>query len=216
MTIQRESTVFDGITAYHRHVFPSIRPKMEQLTLGQQPSTLLIACIDSRISPQEFMQSEPGELCVFRSIGNVIPHYQQQTPSNFEMAIDSAINMFKVKHIIVCGHSYCAFINNMMTSQSSNKKTRSRNHAYIDSLRSEYETMLTDDSTTLETLTENNVSLQIKKLKQYPSVIDALEKQTLKLHGWIYHFDKGDISFYNRKLGTFINRAEAAVQEQQS
>ncbi|KUO69800.1 MAG: carbonic anhydrase, partial [Desulfosporosinus sp. BRH_c37] len=83
-----------------------------RLKRHQEPHTLFITCSDSRVVPQLITKSLPGELFVVRNIANIIPKYKESheyvaTTSATTAAIEYAVNILKVKSIIICGHSNC-------------------------------------------------------------------------------------------------------------
>ncbi|HEY8614495.1 MAG TPA: carbonic anhydrase [Roseomonas sp.] len=79
---------------------------------GQQPTTLMIACVDSRVAPEVVFDADPGEMIVVRNVANLVPPYQPD--SNYHgtsAAIEFAVRQLKVRHIVVCGHATCGGIN---------------------------------------------------------------------------------------------------------
>ena len=78
---------------------------------GQQPNTLMIACVDSRVAPEVVFDADPGEMLVVRNVANLVPPYQPD--ANYHgtsAAIEFAVRQLKVAHIIVCGHASCGGI----------------------------------------------------------------------------------------------------------
>ena len=79
---------------------------------GQQPTTLMIACVDSRVAPEVVFDADPGEMIVVRNVANLVPPYQPD--SNYHgtsAAIEFAVRQLKVRDIAVCGHASCGGIN---------------------------------------------------------------------------------------------------------
>src|ERR1700693_2569793 len=100
-----------GIVTFRRHVRPGYRKQFAHLALGQSPDTLFIACSDSRVVPNSFASTDPGDLFVIRNVGNLIPPCDQDGYSQADesewAAIEFAIFALNVSDIIVCGHSEC-------------------------------------------------------------------------------------------------------------
>jgi len=79
---------------------------------GQQPTTLMIACVDSRVAPEVVFDADPGEMIVVRNVANLVPPYQPD--ANYHgtsAAIEFAVRQLLVRHIVVCGHASCGGIN---------------------------------------------------------------------------------------------------------
>lgn len=79
---------------------------------GQQPTTLMIACVDSRVAPEVVFDADPGEMLVVRNVANLVPPYQPDAGYHgTSAAIEFAVRQLKVRHIVVCGHASCGGIN---------------------------------------------------------------------------------------------------------
>src|SRR3954466_9946866 len=100
-----------GIVDFRKNVRPAVKETFSRLALGQRPDTLFIACSDSRVVPNLFASSDPGDLFVIRNVGNLIPPCGVQGHSASDeseaAAIEFALQSLPVAQIIVCGHSEC-------------------------------------------------------------------------------------------------------------
>jgi carbonic anhydrase len=159
------------------------------LSRQQKPEYLWIGCSDSRVPANEIVDMLPGEIFVHRNIANLVVH----TDLNCLSVIQYAVEVLRVKHIIVCGHYGCGGIttalaegdHGLIDNWLQNVKDVYRYHrARIDSLESEQEKQ--------DVMCELNVIEQVINLAN-TTVVQAAWKggQTLAVHGWIYSIDNG-------------------------
>src|SRR3954471_16096395 len=98
-----------GIVDFRQNVRPKVKDTFAQLALGQRPDTLFIACSDSRVVPNLFASSDPGDLFVIRNVGNLIPPCGEKGRSTSDeseaAAIEFALLNLTVTEIVICGHS---------------------------------------------------------------------------------------------------------------
>ena len=104
--------MLDGLEVYHRRMAPHIRPHMEKLAEGPLAETLFITCTDSRIVPNALTSSGPGDMFTLRNIGNLVP--SAQLDSSVEAAIAYAVGRLEVSSIVVCGHSGCSAMDELL------------------------------------------------------------------------------------------------------
>ena len=83
-----------GLRKFQEEVFPAKRELFERLAKGQQPSTLFITCADSRVVPDLFTQSDPGEIFVIRNAGNIVPTYGGSAMGGVSATIEYAVVAF--------------------------------------------------------------------------------------------------------------------------
>src|SRR5258708_39511440 len=97
-----------GIIEFRKNALPSYGEKFARLALGQKPDTLFIACSDSRVVPNLFASTNPGDLFVLRNIGNLIPpSCCQSHDSSASAVMEFSLFSLNISDIIVCGHSEC-------------------------------------------------------------------------------------------------------------
>jgi carbonic anhydrase len=101
--------LIQGIVDFRKNLTKESRALFAKLALGQKPDTLFIACSDSRVVPNLFASTDPGDLFVLRNIGNLIPPFSCSCQDDSAAAvIEFSISSLKVSDIVVCGHSECA------------------------------------------------------------------------------------------------------------
>ncbi len=161
----------------------------ERLAQQQSPEYLWIGCSDSRLPPNEITGLMPGELFVHRNVANVVVH----TDFNCLSVIEFAVEVLKVKHIIVCGHYGCtgvqAALRNLELGLIDNWLRHVRD-VYI-----EHETQLqrvAEESHRWERLCELNVVKQVNNVCNTTVVQSAWKRgQQLSVHGWVYDIHDG-------------------------
>jgi carbonic anhydrase len=162
-----------------------------RLSHVQTPEFLWIGCSDSRVPADKITGTQPGEIFVHRNIANMVVH----TDINLLSVLEYAVEVLKVKHIIVCGHYGCGGVKAAMGNHSLgiiNKWLRNIKDVYrihrdeIDKIENE------EDRT--NKLIEFNVSEQIMNLAK-TSIIQKAWKQDQRphLHGWVYGLNNGII-----------------------
>ncbi|RYJ42746.1 carbonate dehydratase [Flavobacterium beibuense] len=160
-----------------------------RLADGQSPPLLWIGCSDSRVPANEIVGAQPGEVFVHRNIANMVVH----SDMNMLSVLDYAVNVLKVKHVIVCGHYGCGGVKAAMGNASiglidnwiRHIKDVYRHHkTYLDSIVNEDERF--------NTFVEINVKEQVFDLAKTSIVQGAWKNgQSLHLHGWVYGVGSG-------------------------
>ncbi len=155
----------------------------------QTPEFLWIGCSDSRVPANEITNTAPGEIFVHRNIANLVVH----TDLNMLSVLQYAVQVLKVKHIIVCGHYGCGGVRAAMGHQNLgliNKWLRNIKDVYY--FHKEELEALPDDGARVDRLTELNVQEQVMNLAK-TSIIQMAwkEHQRPTLHGWVYRLTDG-------------------------
>ena len=185
--------IASGIEKFRTLVYPQMQREFKELETGQSPEALFITCSDSRINPNLVTQTDPGELFVIRNAGNIVPRHGTGELS-VEATIQYAVDVLKVKHIVVCGHSHCGAITGLMNLNSLESMPAIRD--WVKKSETVLDRVDRETGTVSEAINAN-VVLQLEHLMEYPYVAKAVEDGRLKLHGWVYHFESGKVEFLN-------------------
>src|SRR5579863_922957 len=104
--------LLDGYRTFRTQRLPTEQTRYRELSeRGQSPEVMVIGCCDSRVSPEVIFDVGPGELFVMRNIANLVPVYQpDQNAHGVSAALEFAVNVLRVKHIVVLGHAQCGGI----------------------------------------------------------------------------------------------------------
>src|SRR5689334_8142040 len=111
-TITFPTRLLDGCRTFAYERLPTEQSRYRQLSVhGQSPEVMVIGCCDSRVSPEVIFDAGPGELFVMRNIANLVPTYQPDSAAHgVSAALEFAVQVLKVKHIVVLGHAQCGGI----------------------------------------------------------------------------------------------------------
>jgi carbonic anhydrase len=164
----------------------------ERLSHLQTPAFLWIGCSDSRVPADKITGTQPGEIFVHRNLANLVIH----TDVNMLSVLDYAVNILKVRHVIVCGHYGCGGIKAALTQHDYKYILNMwlRNIKDVYRLHQEELEAIKDMEERSDRLTELNVKEQLMHLAK-TSIIQRAWKQNqgLQLHGWVYGLKDGII-----------------------
>ncbi len=174
---------------------PTFFTRLEQI---QAPTFLWIGCSDSRVPANEIVGLDPGELFVHRNVANVVVH----TDLNCLSVLQFAVDVLKVKHVIVCGHYGCGGIRAAMSKQSHGLIDNWLRH--VQDVERDYEdelALITDTQTRENRLCELNVTEQVRNVARTTIMHDAWRNgHDVRLHGWIYGLKDGLLTDLNVKV----------------
>ena len=166
-----------------------------RLESQQAPEFLWIGCSDSRVPANEIVGLDPGELFVHRNVANVVVH----TDLNCLSVLQFAVDVLKVKHVIVCGHYGCGGIRAAMEKQSHGLIDNWLRH--VQDVERDYEAelaLIADAQAREDRLCELNVAEQVRNVARTTIVQDAWRNgHGVQLHGWIYGLKDGLITDLN-------------------
>jgi carbonic anhydrase len=202
-----------GIHHFHDHVFRTRREFFERLAQGQHPLALFITCSDSRVQPNLITQTEPGELFILRNAGNLIPPHGAANGGE-GATIEYAVSVLGIEDIIVCGHSCCGAMQSMLEPESVAElpavaKWLCHADATRRIIREVYGHLEPDKR--LTAAVEENVLVQLENLRTHPSVAAGLARGRLKLHGWVYKMETGEVFAYDPASGQFAPLREDSL-----
>jgi carbonic anhydrase len=178
----------------------------EKLSHQQSPSYLWIGCSDSRVPANQIVGLLPGELFVHRNVANLVGH----TDLNCLAVLQFAVDVLKVRHVIVCGHYGCSGIRAALRGDRLGLadnwlravKDVAIKHAGLLAKAG-------DQASRSNLLCELNVIEQVLHVCQCPVVIDAWERgQDLAVHGWIYGLHDGLL----RDLNVCVTKGQEASE----
>src|SRR5580658_6489345 len=194
-------TLIEGHKRFHRDIFPHKKAQYHLLAESQAPEYLFITCSDSRIVPDLILQTGPGDLFISRCIGNVVP-VSGADMDGITATIEYAVEVLKVKHIILCGHSDCGALKAALNRKDLEKLPKaSRWLRHIEGAFTHRQPLDPADgeSAELVSLIQGNVVAQLANLRSQPSVARAITSGALEVHGWYYDILTGHIEQYDEQ-----------------
>jgi carbonic anhydrase len=162
----------------------------EKLGQGQSPEFLYIGCSDSRVTAEELMGLQPGEVFVHRNIANMVPN----TDINSMSVINYAVVHLKVNHIVVCGHYGCGGVQAaMQQSDLGILNPWLRNIRDVYRIHNKELDAITNEEEKYKRLTELNVQEQCMNIIKTAEVQKANRERNLKVYGWIFDIHSGKL-----------------------
>ena len=197
--------LLDGYAKFRNQVFPQQKDRFRLLADRQAPDALFITCSDSRVVPDLILQTEPGDIFVCRTAGNIVPPHGQMA-GGVSATIEYAVEVLNVSHIIVCGHSDCGAIKAITDRRDlSRLPLTAKWLGFIEPAWKHLESGIPDDPRVLHTaLIHANVIAQYEHLRTHPEVARALAHKKLQVHGWYYDILTGAIEAYDPQDRKFI------------
>ncbi|MCE2982719.1 MAG: carbonic anhydrase [Parachlamydia sp.] len=206
----------EGIVEFRKNLTDDYRRLFAQLALGHKPDVLFIACCDSRVVPNLFASTNPGDLFVLRNIGNMVPPLSAQAENSPLAALEFATHSLQVKDIVICGHSECGAMQAIIEGVDERSSPHLAAwlqwgvHSYT---RLKEKGAIDKELSPHNQLSQMNVLQQMDHLRSHAFIADRLEKKKVRLHGWWFDIAKADVYCYEAALHSFIliDREEAQV-----
>lgn len=205
-----------GLREFKTNYFATHQDLFIELTQGQKPRVLFITCSDSRIVPNLITQAEVGELFIIRNAGNIIPPFGACNGGE-GATVEYAVHSLGIEQIIICGHSHCGAIKGLLKLNELQEdmplmynwlKHTEATRRLIKENYSHYE-----GEALLEVAIAENVLTQIENLRTYPIIHSRLYQGRLKLYGWIYHLETGEVLAYDPESHAYITPQTQILDE---
>jgi len=212
-----------GIVEFRRARRPDYAETFARLALEQKPDALFVACSDSRVVPNLFASTEPGDLFVVRNVGNLIPPCgtggRSASDESEAAAVEFALRVLRVRDVIICGHSECGAMRSLCESnppaEAPNLSSWLR-HAQtaLDRLTTPSPWLQDPRLAQLaphDIVSQLNVLAQIEHLRTYPAVKEMEQAGTLAIHGWWFDIAGADVYAFDERRRCFVLLDERTV-----
>lgn len=209
--------LLDGHATFHSRVPRNERRFLRSLASeGQSPDALFVGCSDSRVVPEILTNSSPGQLFVVRNIANLVPPLAHADAS-VGAAIEYAVGHLKVAHVIVCGHYGCGGVKAAIDGLDHVHALPSL-HEWLGDVGQAVD-RVRDPALAPTTLwrraVEESVEQQLLHLMTYPCVAEAVSKEALEIHGWVYDLHTLRLWVFDPESSTF-RRADELLSSGQT
>lgn len=184
------SKIFSNNRAWIAERLSGDKDYFTNLGKGQSPEILYIGCSDSRVSSEDLMGVQPGDVFVHRNIANMVPN----TDLNVMSVINYAVIHLKVKHVVVCGHYSCGGVKAAMQS-----KDLGLLNPWLRNIRDVYRLHKVEldkiecEDKKYDRLVELNVQEQCINVLKTADVQQAIRERSITVHGWVWDIHTGEL-----------------------
>lgn len=195
----------EGYKKFHKKYFANSAKLYQRLVRdGQSPTSLVIACSDSRVDPSILFNCKPGEIFVVRNVANLVPPCEPDDKHHgTSAAIEFAVNSLGIRNIVILGHSKCAGIRHLMTYCDKND-----DYSFVTSWvkiaeeakKTTKEFFHEDEMLCCE---HNSLLVSYKNLLTFHWVKSLVDIGELKIFLWHFCLETGEISEFNHEIREF-------------
>ena len=204
------SNLINGYKTFYKKYFQDQSQLFNEFLIhGQQPKILFIACCDSRVDPAIVTNSKPGEIFVVRNIANLVPPYQEDGGYHgISAALEFAVQVLSVHHIVIFGHSQCGGIASLFNDQNNIEQKKSFINTWMEialpaykKIGKEYSHVSSQEKITL--CEQESLCNSLKNLETFPWISEKIKNNTLTTHAWYFDLENGIIKSFNKEKKNF-------------
>lgn len=197
-----------GFRVFQKDYFGSHSAHFEPLKNGQSPKTMIIGCSDSRVDPALLTNSAPGDIFMVRNVANLVPPYEtDDSLHGVSAALEFAVCILEVEHIIVLGHSQCGGIKTLMQGncEAHGGTFISRWMSIAAPARDRIRAELAEKDADHQQYAAGQAAilLSIENLRSFPFINERVSQGSLSLHGWYFDLREGELLEYRADEGAF-------------
>lgn len=178
---------------------------------GQHPRAMVISCCDSRVHVTSIFGADQGEFFIHRNIANLVPpHKPDGDLHGTSAALEYAVNVLKVAHIVVMGHSNCGGVKGCFDMCSGHAPELEQKESYVgrwmDLLRPGYDRTadIADAAARTRAMERQAVLVSLENLMTFPFVATAVEAEEMTLHGLWNDIGEGGLEQFDPARGEFV------------
>jgi carbonic anhydrase len=198
-----------GFLEFRRVTFEPKRSQFEQLAEKQQPRVMMIACSDARVDPAILTNADPGDLFMVRNVANLVPpRAMDDAQHGISAALEYGVKALGVEHIIVFGHMGCGGIHALLTADAAIDEEHGFIHRWLriaDEARRRTLIVARHEpiETQLRILEQEAIKTSLANLLTFPWIEERVAAGGLRLHGWSFDIDQGEVHTYVPENGVF-------------
>ncbi|MCP4969727.1 MAG: carbonic anhydrase [Arcobacter sp.] len=206
-----------GNEIFRKNQLPKIEHELKDLVEnGQHPEVMFIGCSDSRVTPDLMLSTRPGDMFILRNVGNFVPPFKHDEDFHGSAAaIEYAVAVLKVKHIIICGHSHCGACQSLYQDIPNNDSLIHVKTWLNLGQKAKEKTLknknFTNDQEKFRETERNSIIHQLDNLLTYPDIERLLKSNELQIHGWYYDIGSAKIDFYDKENDVFKPLSEMPI-----
>jgi len=206
--------LIEGYRTFSSQRLPTEQTRYRELSeRGQSPAVMLIGCSDSRVSPEVIFDAGPGELFIVRNVANLVPVYEPDGGAHgVSAALEYAVTVLRIKHIVVMGHAQCggirAFIDKI-EPLSPGDFIGKWMQMFIkpgEVVEQRERESMQDFVTRIE---KAAVFRSLENLMTFPFVRHAVERREINLHGAYFGVAEGSLFVLDREMKEFRSVRES-------
>jgi carbonic anhydrase len=200
--------LIEGYRAFRSGRLPAEQSRYRELAeRGQSPEIMVIGCCDSRVSPEVIFDARPGELFVVRNVANLVPPYAPDgSYHGVSAALEFAVSVLRVKHIVVLGHAGCGGVRAFaeQTPPLSPGDFIGKWMSLIAPVAEKLGPRNNGQADYLARLKQASIAKTLDNLLTFPRLRTLIERGEVTLHGAYFGVATGELSILDRQSGCFV------------
>jgi carbonic anhydrase len=197
--------LIDGFGRFRARHFATGNHLYRRLTReGQAPQIMVIACCDSRVDPAIVTDCDPGDLFVVRNVANLVPPFE--TGGHYHgtsAALEFAVRVLSVRHVVVFGHAHCGGIRALIGGIPGEGDVGQFIRPWMEIATEARVPGGTDDQAARAT-EQAAIRVSLRNLMSFPWVAERVADGRLALHGWYFDLDQGELLRYNADQDRYL------------
>jgi len=209
MQVKNIHQFIEGFQRFQSKYFAGEDRLYDQLNHGQNPTTLLIGCCDSRVDPALLLDCDPGDIFVVRNVANLVPPCSESEHQHgVSAAIQFAVETLNVQRIIVMGHEKCGGIRALMQGYQPSRQLDFIGPwmRIVEPVKQQVLASLSQypQSAQNRACELGAIIMSLHNLRSFPWISEREARGDIALHGWYFDMSEGALLAYSDRSDTFL------------